>query len=358
MKQACIRAVLVLCVAANGTDAQSGDSAMAQRLDSIRKTRNVPALGAAFIRGDGSVTSAVVGVRKRGTDVLATTEDKWPLASNTKAMTATLLATLVEQGALTWETTLAEVFPELRAGFRGEFGAITVTHLLGHYGGLPRNFDGTGIRRTAPTPAGQRLNLVRKTGSQALRSAPGTKMEYSNLGYVIAGAVAERVGGKPWEALMRERVFAPLGMEGCGFGGALTNRDTEDVGGPAGTVRCSLADWGKFVLDQLRGEHGRRVAQTRNVQGAARATIRRQLRVRLVRRSRPMGGRRHVQPHWEHREYGFCRRVDLAGARRRGAHGDESRRRRRGKSVGGRRGFTVSDVRSREIGAVRGMFVF
>ena len=98
MKQACIRAVLVLCVAATGTDAQSGDSAIAQRLDSIRKARNVPALGAAFIRGDGSVTSAVVGVRKRGTDVRATTEDKWPLASNTKAMTATLLATLVRAG--------------------------------------------------------------------------------------------------------------------------------------------------------------------------------------------------------------------------------------------------------------------
>ena len=217
---------------------------MAQRLDSIRKARNVPALGAAFIRGDGSVTSAVVGVRKRGTDVRATTEDKWPLASNTKAMTATLLATFVEQGALTWETTLAELFPELRAGFRGKFGAITVTHLLAHYAGLPRNFDGTGIRRTAPTPAEQRLNLVRKTGSQALRSAPGTKMEYSNLGYVIAGAVAERVGGKPWEALMRERVFAPLGIEGCGFGGALTNRDTEDVGGPAGRCAARLPTGG------------------------------------------------------------------------------------------------------------------
>ena len=200
MKQACIRAVLVLCVAANGTDAQSGDSAIAQRLDSIRKTRNVPALGAAFIRGDGSVTSAVVGVRKRGTDVRATTEDQWPLASNTKAMTATLLATLVEQGALTWETTLAELFPELRAGFRGEFGAITVTHLLAHHAGLPRNFDGTGIRRTAPTPAGQRLNLVRKTGSQELRSMPGTKMEYP-----ISGTSSQAPSPSGWAASRGKR---------------------------------------------------------------------------------------------------------------------------------------------------------
>ena len=90
---------------------------MAERLDSIRKARNLPALGAAFIRGDGSVTSAVVGVRKRGTDVRATTEDKWPLASYTKAMTATLLATLVEQGALTWET-------DARRGFSGTTGGI------------------------------------------------------------------------------------------------------------------------------------------------------------------------------------------------------------------------------------------
>ena len=170
-------------------------------------------------------------------------------------MTATLLATFVEQGALTWETTLAELFPELRAGFRGKFGAITVTHLLAHYAGLPRNFDGTGIRRTAPTPAEQRLNLVRNTGSQTLRSAPGTKMAYPTSGTLLQ-VLSPSGWGQAVGALMRERVFAPLGMEGCGFGGALTNRTPEDVGGPAWTVRCSLADWGKFVLDQLRGEHG------------------------------------------------------------------------------------------------------
>ena len=65
MKRAVIRAILVLCVAATGADAQSGDSALAQRLDAIRKARSVPALGAAFIRGDGSVTSAVVGAKAR-----------------------------------------------------------------------------------------------------------------------------------------------------------------------------------------------------------------------------------------------------------------------------------------------------
>ena len=154
---------------------------MAQRLDSIRKARSVPALGAASIRGDSSVTSAVVGVRKRVTDVRATTEDKWPLASNTKAMTATLLATFVEQGAPHGRRRSPSFFrnyERVSAGSWRNHGDASSRPLRR----LPRNFDGTGIRRTAPTPAGQRLNLVRKTGSQALRSAPGTKMETPTSG--------------------------------------------------------------------------------------------------------------------------------------------------------------------------------
>jgi CubicO group peptidase (beta-lactamase class C family) len=271
-------ALIVVWVVAGAVHAQSGDSAMAQILDSIRQQRNVPALGAAFVRGDGSITSAVVGVRKRGTDVRATAEDQWLLGSNTKAITATLVATFVEQGALTWETTLAEVFPELRAKFRGNFGAITLTHLLSHHAGLDRDLNFDDIRRSAPALADQRVNAVRTAGSKKLRSVPGSKFEYSNLGYVIAGAAAERLGGKSWEALIRERVFTPLGMSGCGFGGPGTPGqldqpwphnpngnpggpgswlDSEDVVAPAGRVRCSLADWAKFVLDQMRGANGK-----------------------------------------------------------------------------------------------------
>jgi CubicO group peptidase (beta-lactamase class C family) len=191
-------------------------------------------------------------------------------------MTTALVATFVEQGALTWETTLAEVFPELRAGFRGRFGEITLTHLLSHHAGLDRDLDFDDIPRSAPVVTQQRLNAVRTAGSKTLRWVPGTKYQYSNLGYVIAGAVAERLGGKSWEALIRERVYAPLGMSGCGFGGPGTPGQLdqpwphnpngnpggpgswwpgEDVVAPAGRVRCSLADWAKFALDQLRGAH-------------------------------------------------------------------------------------------------------
>jgi CubicO group peptidase (beta-lactamase class C family) len=267
---------------APGTDlarAQSRDSVLARQLEALRVVNNVPALGAAFVEGNGTVTFAVAGVRKRGSDVRATVNDQWHLGSDTKAMTATILAVFVERGSLKWETTLGEVFPDLRAKFRPEFAAITITQLLSHHAGLARNVGYTSIAGLTPRLMDQRLEAVRRAASEPLTAPAGTKMEYSNLGYVIAGAVAERIAGKPWESLMREMLFEPLGMKGCGFGGlgtpgqidqpwphgddgkpASNNGPTVDnlaVIGPAGTVHCPLTDWAKFVLDQLRGETGK-----------------------------------------------------------------------------------------------------
>ena len=85
----------------------------------------------------GVVASGVTGRRKAGTDVAATIDDQWHLGSDTKAMTAVIIATFVERGKLTWETTLGDVFTELAAGFPSDFRAITVTQLLSHYAGLP-----------------------------------------------------------------------------------------------------------------------------------------------------------------------------------------------------------------------------
>ena len=122
-------------------------------------------------------------------------------------------------GKLTWETTLGDVFTELAAGFPSDFRAITVTQLLSHYAGLPPNLAWRQLAQSASTLSEQRLKALKSAATTTLTSRPGTKFEDSNLGYVLAGAVAERVGGKPWEELMREIVFTPLGMTSCGFGG-------------------------------------------------------------------------------------------------------------------------------------------
>jgi CubicO group peptidase (beta-lactamase class C family) len=258
---------------------QAGDNEVVKMLEPIREQYKLPALGAAVVTSEGLVSKGVAGVRKKGGDVPVTIDDQWHLGSDTKAMTAVVVATLVERGKLSWSTTLGSVFPDLAATFPEDFRQITVEQLLSHHAGQTSNLDWRKLSRSAPDVTDQRLNVVKTAAATRLSSRPGTTYEYSNLGYVIAGAVAERAGGKPWETLMRDFVFTPLGMTSCGFGGLGTAGkvdqpwphdaagkpaalngplvDNPAVMGPAGTVHCSIADWSRFIADQLRGAQGK-----------------------------------------------------------------------------------------------------
>lgn len=106
-----------------------------------------------------------------------------------------------------------------------------------------------------------------------LREMSGTigNFVYSNLSYMVAGAMAEKVTGKSWETLMQENLFTPLGMTSAGFGppgttgqvdqpwGHTLNGDTwipyqhdnpPDLG-PAGTVHLTIEDWAKYLGQQF-----------------------------------------------------------------------------------------------------------
>src|ERR1700727_2617142 len=85
-------------------------------LEPILKKYELPALAGAIVTSKGLVAVGAVGVRKYGTDTPVTVNDQFHLGSDTKAMTATLLATLVEEGKLSWTTTLEQAFPELVSG--------------------------------------------------------------------------------------------------------------------------------------------------------------------------------------------------------------------------------------------------
>ncbi|MGQ9672266.1 MAG: serine hydrolase domain-containing protein [Candidatus Aminicenantales bacterium] len=246
-------------------------------LEPIQQKHRVPALAGALLTSKGLEAIDAVGVRKAGTDIAVTREDLWHIGSNTKAMTAVLVARLVEQGKLKWETTIEEVFPDLVAPWPEAFKGITLLHLLSHRSGLPANLLWAFLPRTDPIRA-QRLAAVKLAASLKLLSEPGDKSIYSNLGYVIAGAMAEKAGEAAWEELMKVMIFEPLGMKNVGFGGVGTpgqvdqpwghtpdgkpvvsngpDMDNPPVLGPAGRVHCSLKDWANFIADQLRGFRG------------------------------------------------------------------------------------------------------
>ena len=247
-------------------------------LEPIRAAHHLPALGGAIVTSGGLVTSGVTGVRKLGAEPRASVDDLWHLGSDTKAMTATMIAMLVQRGRLSWDRTVGEAFGDRAADWPEAFRGITLTQLLSHRAGLPANLNWDAIAASSKDVRQQRLNAVTAASKVKPESAPGAAFLYSNLGYTIAGAMAERAAGKTWEDLLASLVFSPLGMSSCGFGGtgtigqidqpwphgpngqpAPTNgpaMDNREVMGPAGTVHCSIADWSRFVADQLAGARG------------------------------------------------------------------------------------------------------
>ena len=252
------------------------DKAITSALEPIRQKSGVPAIAAAVVTSAGIEFIGAVGVRKRGTEIPVTLDERWHLGSDTKAMTSTLIAKLVEQSKLKWDITMAEAFPNLAPQMHADFQKVTLLQLLSHRAGLPPNLQL--VKYIGDDVMALRLRAVREELAKKPKTPPGKTYTYSNLGYIIAGAVVEKVTGKSWEQLMRSEIFEPLQMNSAGFGGTGTpgkvdqpwphtgdgkptaengpDMDNLPVMGPAGRVHCSLQDWAKFIQDQLRGDRG------------------------------------------------------------------------------------------------------
>jgi len=246
---------------------------------------DMPAMGAAVAEGSTVIALGAAGVRKQGDDTAVDPGDPWHLGSCTKAMTATLLGSLVVEGTLGWTTTLREAFPDME-GMHADYEDVTLEQLLAHWGGTPANIlDYPTIWNplwtfTDPLPE-QRLWFAEQVLIMEPESTPGTAYAYSNAGYMIVGSVMEQATGQAWEELIEERLFQPLQMDGCGFGAPgtagevdapwghlLEGGEADPVGpgslysdnppalGPAGTVHCPLTDWARFTGAHAAGSNG------------------------------------------------------------------------------------------------------
>lgn len=173
-----MRFVPVILLLATTLSAQSPAEVQAL-LEPIAKTN----LAAAVARTDGLI--AVGGKAPRV-----------PLASIAEPVTATILGTLVDDGFITWDTTIANVFPEWRASIRPEYAKVTLVQLLAHEGRIP----------TSDKPVQELLTL---------EPLPAAKKQFawSAASTRIAIAMAEKITGQTWEAIVRERVLQPFAVK-------------------------------------------------------------------------------------------------------------------------------------------------
>ncbi len=249
-------------------------------LDSMLKTHleqnGLPALAAAVTHNGKILAAGAVGTRRIGHRIPVTLNDRFHLGSNTKAMTALLLAMQVEKGEIDWDSTLAQIFPEMEPGMSPEVRAITVLQLLSHTSGVPADNDAFGRLLFDSMKETGNLNelrywLTQQWSKLPLEHKPGETFVYANMNYVIAGTILERLEGRTWEELIVERIFAPLGLKTAGLGHqsslgkidaplghAIINGkpvamlagpcgDNPPIIGPAGTAHMSILDFARWA---------------------------------------------------------------------------------------------------------------
>src|SRR5947209_834748 len=168
----------------------------------LEQTRgDTPAMVAAVISSDATLAIGAAGVRVRGRPEKVTVDDQFHLGSDTKAMTATLCGLLVEEGKLRWDSTIGDVFPDLKAKMKPGWADVTLQQLLTHHGGVEG--DSTKhdwwAKAWAPRldPVAGRQMMLADIITREPEAPSGTKYIYSNAGYAIAGHMAERVTRTP-----------------------------------------------------------------------------------------------------------------------------------------------------------------
>ena len=171
---------------------------------------HTPAIAWGLIR-DGQLAAARgLGTLRVGEDAPPDADSVFRIASMTKSFTGAALMSLVVEGSVRLDEPVATYVPEL-AGWRGPTGdgpPLTVRHFVSMESGLPTD-DPWADRHLDLPPDGMDALIA---AGVTFTWTPGTRFEYSNLGWGIVGRVIERVAGVTPQQLVSERFLTPLGM--------------------------------------------------------------------------------------------------------------------------------------------------
>lgn len=226
----------------------------------------IPGAAVAVVRDDQVVACTGCGVRDLRAGEPVTPRTLFAIASVTKAFTTCVLAMLVDEGRLGWDDPVRKHLEWFRLSDPLADANVTVRDLVTHRTGLSRHDM---FWYKSPWT---REEIVRKCGLVALTKPFRSTYQYNNNMFVAAGLVIQAVTGKPWEEVVRERIFAPLGMETANCTSTVAEQAPDhatphrkrgsapmapipwlnfDSEGPGGTINASaleMASWLRFQL--------------------------------------------------------------------------------------------------------------
>jgi CubicO group peptidase (beta-lactamase class C family) len=187
----------------------------------------VPAAEIAIVRDGKLVLTKAYGKANEG--LPAKPDQPYQIASNSKQFTAMALMLLRDEGKLSLDDPVSKYVFGVTEGDK-----ITIRQLLSHTSGLqdfwPQDYSFIDMEKPT-TPQ----HIVDKWAKKPLDFQPGTRWQYSNTGYVVAGMIAEKVSGQELVAFLKQRIFTPLGMA------SVRNQDDTNTSAfPAGYHRFAL----------------------------------------------------------------------------------------------------------------------
>jgi len=193
--------------------AQSGSaliSSLDEKISSALAASGAPSVSIAVVDSRQLIYAKALGRADVARDRAAETITRYAVGSISKQFTVAALLMLQEQGRLSLDDKVAKYFPQLTRA-----GDITIRMLLSHTSGYedyaPQDYMIP--EWTKPiTPQ----TIMKDWAGKKLDFEPGTRWQYSNTNFVVAGAIFEKVAGQPLVAFLREKVFRPLGMSSAG----------------------------------------------------------------------------------------------------------------------------------------------
>jgi CubicO group peptidase (beta-lactamase class C family) len=270
-----LRAALVLLAVLFLTLSAAAQSGPPADLDDYTaramKTFEVPGMAIAIVKDGKVVLLKGYGVRKLGEATPVDENTLFGIGSNTKAFTAAALATLVDEGKISWDDPVYQRLKGFEMYDPYVAKEMRIRDLLCHRSGLGL---GEGDLMFWPHTTFTRDEVVYRLRYLKPKTSFRTTYAYNNLMFVTAGQVVAEVSGKSWDDYIREKFFVPLGMNHSNTSTtafkpgddwatphskvdgklqpiALENLDNA---GPAGSINSSVADMSKWVLLQLN--HG------------------------------------------------------------------------------------------------------
>ncbi|WP_169805238.1 serine hydrolase domain-containing protein [Nocardiopsis trehalosi] len=201
----------------------TGDPELTAAVAEAIEGREAQVQGLSVTVVDGDETRAVVGGTADGTAPI-TADTPFETGSVFKVMTAMTLADMVETGDTSLDRTLGEVFPDV-AFASPETASITLEELATHHSGLPRMPLETGGGLVEAFTLKDPYRGLPPLEESLASAVPQTRGEwaYSNFGFAVLGEALAREADTPYPDLVRQRVLAPIGMDGTFILGAGTD---------------------------------------------------------------------------------------------------------------------------------------